>query len=290
MVRFKFLLVIGVSVAATFACLPASPSSAVPLACSAEKQKLGVCPETGGIANGPGVDLSADITTRSNGTGSSSHPRRGRTGSGTPAAPRECAHGDPAKPGITTIPCGNGQFLPLARPGVATAPCTACSPDTIVRVTDLQNFPAYPASTTMEPNGWAIVGLPANFWAGASAQISTGLLLGQPAQVMFTPISYHWNYGDGTTATTTTTGASWDTLGLTEFSPTDTSHPYTTTGTHTVTLTINYQADYSFGDQDWRPVDGTVTVPSTPFTVVTARESTVLVAHDCLTNPHGPGC
>jgi hypothetical protein len=159
-----------------------------------------------------------------------------------------------------------------------------------VRVTDLQNFPAYPASTTMEPNGWAIVGLAANFWAGASAQISTGLLLGQPAQVMFTPLSYHWNYGDGTTATSTTSGASWDTLGLTEFSPTDTSHRYTTTGTHTVTLTINYRADYSFGDQDWRPVDGTVTVPSTPFTVVTAHESTVLVAHDCLANPHGPGC
>jgi PKD repeat protein len=142
----------------------------------------------------------------------------------------------------------------------------------------------------MEPNGWAITGLAANFWTDATTQIGEGLLLGQPAQVRFTPIGYHWNYGDGTTTTSTTGGASWDNLGLTEFSPTTTSHTYTTTGKYTVTLTIDYHADYSFGDQGWRPVQGTVTTPSTPLTITAANETTVLVAHNCLTNPHGPGC
>ncbi|WP_105036094.1 PKD domain-containing protein [Cryobacterium aureum] len=201
-----------------------------------------------------------------------------------------CANGDPKLPGIATIPCGNGIRLPLARPNTPAVPCAGCSPSTIVRVSDLQNFPAYAAPTGMEPNGWAIVGLAANFWAEASAQISEGLLLGEPAQVMFTPISYHWNYGDGTEATSTDGGASWKDLSLAEFSTTPTSHTYTAKGTYSGTLTVDYRADYSFGDQGWRPVEGIVTVPSAPFTVVVAKESTVLVAEDCNANPHGPGC
>jgi hypothetical protein len=200
-------------------------------------------------------------------------------------------------PEIEWVPCGTGTFTILqghpewspsiAEPGPA---CTLCSADTVVRVSDLENFPAYPAPTAMEPNGWAIVGLAANFWVNASTQIGEGLLLGQPAQVMFTPIAYHWDYGDGATATTATGGASWEALGLTEFSTTPTSHQYTIKGTYPVVLTVTYHADYSFGDQGWRPVDGTVTVPSVPFTVVAAKESTVLVAEDCLANPHSPGC
>ncbi|WP_146070156.1 hypothetical protein [Cryobacterium sp. Y29] len=201
-----------------------------------------------------------------------------------------CANGDPAKPGINTIPCGNGSFLPFARPNTPTTPCTVCSPSTIVSVTDLQNFPAYAAPTNMEPNGWTIVGLPTNFWADASAQIQEGLLLGEPAQVMFTPTSYRWDYGDSNTASTPTGGSNWTTLNLTEFSNTTTSHTYTTKGTYTVILTVDYRADYSFGDQGWRPVEGVVTVPSAPFTVIAAKESTVLVAEDCNTNPRGPGC
>ena len=196
------------------------------------------------------------------------------------------------------VPCNTGglsdmvdrhpQFLPtIAAP---TAACTLCSAETIVRVSDLQNFPAPIAPTGMEPNGWAIVGLAANFWTGASAQISAGLLLGQPAQVLFTPIGYHWTFGDGSTATSPNGGASWEALGLAEFTTTATSHKYAAKGTYSVVLTIEYHADYSFGDQGWRPVEGIVTVPSAPLTVMSANESTVLVAEDCLTNPRGPGC
>ncbi|TFB73080.1 hypothetical protein E3O21_18570 [Cryobacterium flavum] len=193
--------------------------------------------------------------------------------------------------------CGTGDLPLLSRhpewqPTIAapTTPCAICSAATIVTVTDLQNFPAPAAPTGMEPNGWAIVGLAANFWAEASAQIGEGLLLGEPAQVMFTPIGYRWNYGDGSAASSPTGGASWADLGLAEFSTTPTSHKYTAKGTYTTTLTVDYRADYSFGDQGWRPVEGIVSVPSAPFTVVAAKESTVLVAEDCNANSHGPGC
>ena len=66
-----------------------------------------------------------------------------------------------------------------------------------------------------------------------------------------------------------------------------TSHIYTFKGAYTVTLTVDCRADYSFGDQGWRPIEGIVSVPSAPFTVV-AKESTVLVAQDCNAEPTSP--
>ncbi|TFB71215.1 hypothetical protein E3O06_12650 [Cryobacterium glaciale] len=289
MVRFKLLLTFGVLLAIASSVAVNPPSYADEGLCTPASVRAETCP-TQAIVVGPSVDLTADTISGSSGTGASSHPRRGRGGSVTTAPPRVCANGDPAKPGIKTIPCGNGSFLPFATNPTPAAPCTVCSPDTIVRISDLQNFPAYPAPTGMEPAGWAIVGLAANFWAQTSAQLGEGLLLGQPAQVMFTPISYHWTYDDGATTSTATGGASWVALGLTEFATTPTSHVYTEKGTFTVVLTVDYRADYSFGDQGWRPVEGIVTVPSTPFTVVAANESAVLVAEDCNANPRGPGC
>ena len=255
-----------------------------------------------GVVNGAGIDVSVG-TIGISGTDSSgeSDDATGTGGgsAGSQVRPAECVS---HRPTTTTesqwVPCNVGglsdmvdrhpQFVPtIAAP---TAACPLCSAETIVRVSDLQNFPAPIAPTGMEPNGWAIVGLAANFWTGASAHISDGLLLGQTAQVLFTPIGYHWNFGDGSTATSSNGGASWEALGLAEFTTTDTSHKYTAKGTYSVVLTIDYHADYSFGDQGWRPVDGIVTVPSAPFTVMAANESTVLVAEDCLANPRGPGC
>ncbi|TFD53142.1 hypothetical protein E3T46_04105 [Cryobacterium sp. Hh11] len=258
-------------------------------------------PDSDGIAHGNGVDLLAGYTSKTDGQNAGG--KRSASGRGTGSArdlkrPAMCvSHKSTTEPS-QWVPCNTGglsdiverhpQLLPtIAAP---TAACPLCSAATIVRISDLQNFPAPTAPTGMEPNGWAIIGLAANFWTGASTHISEGILLGQPAQVMFTPISYHWNFGDGNTAISPNGGASWEALGLAEFTTTDTSHKYTAKGTYSIVLTINYHADYSFGDQGWRPVDGTITMPSAPFTVMAANESTVLVAEDCLTNPHGPGC
>ena len=297
MVRFKLLLVIGAIATLAFSLAPTPPSSALSPVCTSAEKRTGVCPETGGIANGEGVDLSAESNDRSGGESDDA------TGSGGGSAgdlkrPAMCvSHKSTTEPS-RWVPCNTGGLSdiverhPQLAPTIAAPPaaCPLCSAATIVRVSDLQNFPAPTAPTGMEPNGWAIVGLAANFWTGASTHISEGILLGQPAQVMFTPIGYHWNFGDGNTATSPTGGASWEALGLAEFTTTDTSHKYTAKGTYSIVLTIKYHADYSFGDQGWRPVDGTITMPSAPFTVMAANESTVLVAEDCLANPHGPGC
>ena len=295
MVRQKLLSALVVGTLLAF-CLPGISSAT---ACTLSESLTENCPEgiiSGGFSDGRGVDLFAERSSNSpGGTGGSAG--RGGGGSGVSVADI-CA--SPTR-SLTLEEewnlCGTGQFLLLSRhaewPPTIAAPmtsCTACAAETIVRVSDLQNFPAAAVPVGMEPNGWAIVGLAANFWAGTSTQIGEGLLLGQSAQVLFTPIGYRWSYGDGTATSSASGGSSWETLGLAEFSATDSSHVYTEKGTFSVILTIDYHADYSFGDQGWRPVEGIVTVPSAPFTVIAARESTVLVAEDCLTNPRGPGC
>ncbi|TFB86260.1 hypothetical protein, partial [Cryobacterium luteum] len=154
MVRQKLLSALVVGILLVFLLPGLSPASA----CTISESLTEDCPEgliSGGVANGGSVDLTAGSSSGSSGTGTSSHPRRGRGGTVTTAPPRICANGDPAKPGIKTIPCGNGSFLPFATNPTPTTPCTVCSPATIVRVSDLQNFPAYPTPTGMEPSGWA---------------------------------------------------------------------------------------------------------------------------------------
>ena len=110
----------------------------------------------------------------------------------------------------------------------------------------------------MEPDGWVVAGLPANIYAIVAPQLVDGTLLGQPATVRFTPIRYHWDYGDGTGAVRSTKGGTWAALGLREFDPTPTSHVYLVEGEYTIRLTIDFRAEYRFAGSDFLPIDGTI--------------------------------
>ena len=55
-------------------------------------------------------------------------------------------------------------------------------------------------------------------------------------------------------------------------------------------LSVTYSAQFSFGEPEWRPVQGLVSVAAPAMPVVAARESSVLVRTDCRENPRGPGC
>jgi hypothetical protein len=159
-----------------------------------------------------------------------------------------------------------------------------------VRLSDLVNFRPASGVSHMEPNGWMIVGLDANFYASSSTQVQTGELLGQPATVRFTPATYRWNYGDGTGATLRTSGTSWAEQGKTEFEPTPTSHIYRAAGSYTVDLTINFAAEYRYTGAEWIPIAGTVPVAANRLTVTVGSAKTVLVNQDCSAAPAGPGC
>jgi len=114
--------------------------------------------------------------------------------------------------------------------------------------------------------------------------------LGSAAQVRFTPVAFHWDFGDGGRLTSGTGGATWADLGVPEFSDTDTSHIYDVRGDVVAGVTVEYRAQYRVGGGSWTAVAGTVAAAAPPLQVAVRHIKTVLVAHDCLQNPAGIGC
>jgi hypothetical protein len=135
-----------------------------------------------------------------------------------------------------------------------------------------------------------IVGLATNFYSIVGVEIENGQLLGQPASVRFTPISWHWTYGDGKSATRSTAGRTWAAQHIAEFDPTPTSHVYTAEGTYYIDLTITFRAEYRYAGGPWLPVIGTIALPANRLKATAGDAKTVLVGRDCTQNPSGPGC
>ncbi|WP_349898621.1 PKD domain-containing protein [Parafrigoribacterium soli] len=159
-----------------------------------------------------------------------------------------------------------------------------------VTISDLVNFKPQPGTDHMEPNGWAVIGLDTNFYATAQSQLLSGMLLGQEAQVRFTPVRYHWTYGDGGARATGAAGRTWKALGIHEFDPTSTSHVYQERGEYDVDLTIDFAAEFQYAGGDWYPVQGVLPLSANRLHITAGEAKTVLVEQNCLTRPSGPGC
>lgn len=155
---------------------------------------------------------------------------------------------------------------------------------------DLVGFRPTPGVDHMEPNGWFIVNLDANFYSTGGASTESGTLLGYPASVRFTPVRWRWSYGDGTSATRSTPGSTWADQGIDEFDRTSTSHVYTEPGTYYIDLSLGYRAEYSFNGSTWGTISGILWLPANRLVATVGGAKTVLVERDCTTSPTGPGC
>jgi hypothetical protein len=161
---------------------------------------------------------------------------------------------------------------------------------TVVTLADIARFRPAPGIQRMEPDGWVVVGLPANIYSIVDTQIVAGELLGQSADVRFTPVAWQWNYGDGTAASLPTRGGTWAALGLREFDATPTSHIYQRAGSYTIRLSIVYRAEYRIAQGPFTPIAGTITLPANELHITASGAKTVLVDRDCTVAPRGPGC
>ena len=160
----------------------------------------------------------------------------------------------------------------------------------VVTLSDIARFRPSPGVQRMEPDGWVVVGLPANIYSIVDRQIVPGELLGQSADVRFTPVAWHWSYGDGATATLATKGGTWASLGLDEFDATPTSHVYERAGSYTIRLSISFRAEYRIAGGPFVPIVGTITLPANELHITASGAKTVLVDRDCTIAPRGPGC
>ena len=158
-----------------------------------------------------------------------------------------------------------------------------------VSAEDLVSFRPAGPSLDNEPSGFAVVGLPTNVYAAASAQTLNGELLGFDVAVRFVPVGFEFDYGDGSTATSATGGETWSAQGATQFAPTETGHTYRQRGWHTVTATVVYEASVDWG-HGWRPVTGNVRADSGAHPIEVLEARTALVERSCAESPGGPGC
>jgi hypothetical protein len=212
---------------------------------------------------------------------------------GTPGTPGAAQQPAPPEAQPPSVPRPTLEEIANGAPVVGGGAETVYSPWEVTvpaTIEDLVNFRPVAGVGRMEPNGWTVTGLPANFWVETSSHVQAGKLLGMDASVRFTPVSYLWDYGDGTELRSSTMGASWNSLGTGEFDTTPTAHVYESPGTYTVQLVVEFSPEYKYTDSGWFQMDGVVASSSAQLTVVAAAAATVLVTGPCHSPTSGPGC
>ncbi|MBG6240086.1 hypothetical protein IWX78_003077 [Mycetocola sp. CAN_C7] len=180
-----------------------------------------------------------------------------------------------------------GPSVPSRDFECATGPLCAVE---AITLSDLASFRPVAPTLSMEPDGWMLIGLPANFIARTQTHVVSGSLFSYPLAVRFTPSSYAWSWGDGTSSRSTVPGATWASLGLPEFSPTPTSHVYDDRGVYRISVTVSYTVEFRVASLPWRSIAGTLPGPATIVAALAGDAKTVLVEHECNRNPDGPGC
>jgi len=166
----------------------------------------------------------------------------------------------------------------------------AASVAPMVTVADVASFTPHQPSLTTEPLGWAIVGLESNMIAVTTTHVVAGLLLGSPADVRFTPITFDFVYGDGGARSSSSAGASWAAQGLPEFSRTPTSHIFEQTGSYRVFVNVGFAVEYRWGTDAWTFIDGRVFSSAPAQVVLVTRATNVLVQDVCHQGIVAPGC
>lgn len=127
-----------------------------------------------------------------------------------------------------------------------------------------------------------------NIYAKASEQTFTRTMAGVAVQIKITPVSYTFDYGDGSSSGPLNTpgysvGQDWD-------RQTPTSHRYSQTGQYQYSVTTEYRGEYRVGQGPWRVIAGTGLVKSQPKQLTVWKAKPGQVGDSCLKNPQGVGC
>ena len=225
----------------------AMSAPATAISCSGAQITAGTC-SVGGGTTGTGVDLWGDATSGGSSGGTNSD------------GPDVC-------PVVV-----NGQCVGSSPPKGGGGPTT---------VSDLESFRPRSPQQFAEPTGWAIQRVPANFWSTVKSHVVSGRLLGNPADVRFSPKMYRRSFGDGSRQTSESPGDTWRELGQSPWTRTLTSHSYDEVGNVRVRLVDWYSAAFRFGSQGWRRLTGFVKARANDLTVSVLSADTLLVDRSC---------
>ena len=172
---------------------------------------------------------------------------------------------------ITVAGLCRGQAPAKTTTTVATQ---AVPPTPPTHASQLKGFRPQTPRIEIQPNAWSLPTLPINIYASASRHRVSGELLGWPVVVRFTPVAYHWGYGDGSGRSVGVAGG----VSALQFSPTATSHRYAKPGRYTVTLQVDYRVEWRFYGGTFDDIDGRVSSRAASKTVEVFTVSPLLEA------------
>lgn len=247
-------------------------------------------------------DGGSDLLTGTDGTtvvisGTQTQPSSGAPHSGSPRGDSPPSPSGPTSPVhefdfdscLDDWNSSRGCFRAVSdeEPPADPAPDATAAP--AITIDDLAQFAPDPVANVGEPDNLGVAGMPTNFVAAAAVHTRSGSLFGTDLTVRFSPVSYEFVHGDGTSATSSTGGQTWSALGQAPFTPTTTSHTYDERGTYRAHVTVRYTAEVDLGG-GWFPVAGQLTIPGPAREIRIFEAHTALVAHTCEQRPTAPGC
>ena len=255
--RISLAVILGTGLAV------ATVSPALATTCTHAERTSGQCSSIGAVIDDGGVTVSGTALTP--GT-----PGRTSRGTWSPPPPR-----DPVL-GSAQCEVKLGGLCRGTSPSKVVAEKTEPTPPQ--SISDIAQFAPGGSLFVQEPTGWSLPLLPMNVYSTAPAITESGELLGWPIEVRFTPVSYRWDFGDGTTRVSSVPGGSW---GVAQFSATPTSHVFELSGDYRVRLEVTYRAAYRFEGGPFLDIPGEITRSGGERMVDVLSVTPVLVDRGC---------
>lgn len=174
-----------------------------------------------------------------------------------------------------------------ARFCTGTAPAEGAQSRPALTMEDLAAAAPDKVAIHLQNGGRGLRNAHTNIVADAEQILERKTQFGELTLLRLTPVEFRWDYGDGTTRTTTDPGRA-----TAEFNTqTSTSHVYRDTGTYTVNLSTVFIGEVSYDDgETWQLVPGQLVIDSDPAQADIFRSVTRNVAEDCVADPDGWGC
>ncbi len=159
----------------------------------------------------------------------------------------------------------------------------------IITVTteQFEDQPIEPAVLMMDRAPHSLKNYNTNVYANSEEQIFHENIMGENVEIKAIPVSYTFDFGDGTTLTTSNGGYSvgeeWDV-------ETPTSHRYAQTGTYQYSVTTTFRGEFRVPGGPWQVIPGTAIRTSVPQEVQVWRVTAGNVQDSCAKNSSSYGC
>lgn len=146
----------------------------------------------------------------------------------------------------------------------------------VVTQKDFQSVPLSAAEVHVWPDGWGVAGKRTAFWTDDTTQTKTLTMLGQEVTVEAVPVSWRWDFGDGTVKWTHSPWRKPVSLERAGF-----YHVYSEAEHVKVTVTVKYEGRFRVGNGPWTDIEGTAEKTSPPRDVTIYRYEKYVVGEHC---------